>query len=65
MRVAIAGWEYAQTISDEQLESAPGYLAGVLRINVRIPPGITPGSAVPVYRIVGSAFGQFGVTIAV
>jgi uncharacterized protein (TIGR03437 family) len=66
VRVVIAGWE--SIIGGEQLQyvgAAPGEVAGVLQINVRIPAGITPGSAVPVYIIVGSTFGQFGVTIAV
>jgi uncharacterized protein (TIGR03437 family) len=65
--VAIAGWEFTQIIRGEQMQyvGAPGEVAGVLRIDMRIPPGITPGSAVPVWVIVGNTFGQYGVTIAV
>ena len=44
---------------------APGEVAGLLQINVQIPSGITPGSAVPVVIRVGGATSQAGVTIAV
>jgi uncharacterized protein (TIGR03437 family) len=44
---------------------APGEVAGLLQINVTIPAGITPGSAVPVAISVGGATSQAGVTIAV
>jgi uncharacterized protein (TIGR03437 family) len=44
---------------------APGEVAGLLQINVAIPTGITPGSAVPVVIRVGDATSQAGVTIAV
>ncbi|HYW48895.1 MAG TPA: hypothetical protein VE959_38885 [Bryobacteraceae bacterium] len=45
--------------------AAPGYVAGVLQLNVRIPSGITPGAAVPVQLLVGGAASQPGVTVAV
>ena len=57
-----------QTISGPQLQyagGAPGEIAGVMQINVRIPSGITPGSAVPIVIQVGNATSQTGVTIAV
>jgi uncharacterized protein (TIGR03437 family) len=44
---------------------APGEVAGLMQINVQIPPGVTPGNAVPVVVRVGSASSQAGVTIAV
>ena len=62
------GAEEAQTISGEQLQyvgGAPGEVAGVLQINVRIPAGIVPGKAVPVFISIGRATSQAGITIAV
>ncbi len=44
---------------------APGLVAGVMQINVQIPSGVTPGSAVPVVVQVGTVTSQSGVTIAV
>jgi uncharacterized protein (TIGR03437 family) len=44
---------------------APGLVAGVLQVNVRIPEGVTPGPAVPVGLTVGNASSQSGVTLAV
>jgi uncharacterized protein (TIGR03437 family) len=44
---------------------APGEVAGVMQINVRIPSIVQPGSAVPVAVQVGTASGPTGVTIAV
>jgi uncharacterized protein (TIGR03437 family) len=43
---------------------APGLVAGVLQVNVRIPSGVAPGEA-PVVLRVGSARSQSFVTIAV
>ena len=57
-----------QTIFSDQILYAgggPGEVAGVLQINVRIPAGITPGIAVPVFIHVGNATSQVGVSIAV
>ena len=65
--VTIGGGQNAQTISGKQLQyvgGAPGEVAGVMQINVRIPAGITPGSAVPIFIIVGNGTSQ-QVTIAV
>jgi uncharacterized protein (TIGR03437 family) len=45
--------------------SAPGEVAGVLQVNVVVPPGILPGPAVPVTVSVGGIASQAGVTIAV
>ncbi len=45
--------------------AAPGLVAGVFQVNVRIPPGITPGNAVPVVIKVGAFETQPGVTLAV
>jgi len=44
---------------------APGLVAGVMQINVRIPEGVSPGPAVPVEVLVGGVSSQPGVTIAV
>ncbi len=40
-------------------------LAGLMQINVRVPTGINPGSAVPVVVTIGGVSSQHGVTIAV
>lgn len=54
------------TVNDLQFAGgAPGEVAGMLQINVAIPAGVTPGSAVPVLIRVGEATSQAGVTIAV
>ena len=46
---------------------APGEIAGLMQINVPLPPGLKPGSAVPVAIFVGNTFSstQSNVTIAV
>ena len=53
-----------QTIKPLYAGGAPGELAGVMQINVRIPTGIQSG-VVPISLQVGSASSQTGVTIAV
>jgi uncharacterized protein (TIGR03437 family) len=45
--------------------SAPGLVAGVLQVNVRIPDTAPSGNAVPVVIVVGSTVSPSGVTIAV
>lgn len=45
--------------------SAPGQLAGLLQVNVRVPEETPTGSSVPVQVVVGSASSQSGVTIFV
>ena len=45
--------------------SAPLQVSGLLQVNAVVPPGVTPGSAVPVTVSVGEAPSQTGVTIAV
>jgi uncharacterized protein (TIGR03437 family) len=59
--VTIAG----QTIQPQYAGGSPGSIAGLLQINVRVPTGLRPGSAVPVTIRIGSASSQPGVTIAV
>ena len=44
--------------------AAPGLLAGLLQLNVRIPEGAPSGSAVPVVLTIGNAPSQPGVTVA-
>jgi len=44
--------------------AAPG-MAGVIQINVRVPSGVKPGTAVPVRVTIGTAPSQPGVTLAV
>ena len=43
---------------------APGFLAGLMQFNVRIPEGLTPGPS-PLEISIGSVTSQAGVTIAV
>ncbi|MBM3956698.1 MAG: SBBP repeat-containing protein [Gemmatimonadetes bacterium] len=45
--------------------AAPGLVAGVLQVNVRIPATAPSGNAVPVTVTVGTATSQVGVTLAV
>jgi uncharacterized protein (TIGR03437 family) len=44
---------------------APGMVAGLVQVNVRIPEGAAPGPSVPVVLVVGSASSQQGLTVAV
>jgi uncharacterized protein (TIGR03437 family) len=45
--------------------AAPGQVAGILEITVRVPSGIQPGDAVPVTLKVGDTSAQTGVTVAI
>jgi uncharacterized protein (TIGR03437 family) len=45
--------------------AAPGQVAGMLQVNVRIPADIPHGSVVPVTITVGDATSQAGVTVAI
>ncbi|MDP3000834.1 MAG: hypothetical protein Q8N47_25345 [Bryobacterales bacterium] len=45
--------------------AAPGMVAGLMQINVRVPADAPSGSAVPVSIKVGNAFSQDGVTLAI
>jgi uncharacterized protein (TIGR03437 family) len=54
-----------QTVKAEYSGGTPGYVAGFTQINVQVPAGVTPGSAVPVSIQVGGVSSQAGVTIAV
>jgi uncharacterized protein (TIGR03437 family) len=45
--------------------SAPYEVAGVLQVNAVVPPGVAPGSNVPVTVSVGGMVSQAGVTVAV
>jgi len=45
--------------------AAPGIIAGVLQVNVRVPAGVRPGYSVPVVLTVGTASSAPGVTMAV
>ena len=44
---------------------APGQVAGMLEVTVRVPSGLQPGSAVPVTVQIGGASAQSGVTVAI
>ena len=44
---------------------APGEIAGVMQLNVTIPPGVQPGNSVPVVLQVGNASSPAGVAVAV
>jgi len=61
------GADDAQVLSGElqYVGGAPGEVAGLLQINVRIPAGLMPGKAVPVFISNGARQSQAGVTIAV
>ena len=54
-----------KTVTPEYAGGAPGGVAGLMQVNVRIPDGIQTGSSVPVLIQVGSASSQPNVTIAV
>ena len=45
--------------------AAPTLVAGVMQVNVQIPAGVQPGSAVPVSIQVGNATSQANVTVAI
>jgi uncharacterized protein (TIGR03437 family) len=45
--------------------AAPGEVAGVMQVNVRIPSNASPGKAVPVQLTIGNAVSQSGVTLAI
>jgi uncharacterized protein (TIGR03437 family) len=45
--------------------AAPGLIAGVLQVNVRIPPTAASGFSVPIILAVGAVIGPPGVTLAV
>ena len=44
---------------------APGEVAGVMQVNVRVPDGTIPGKGVPVLLTIGKATSQPGVTLAI
>ena len=55
-----------QTVNPEYAGGAPGEIAGLMQINVRIPRNITPGNAVPVtVEVQGYSTSQPGVSIVV
>ena len=45
--------------------SAPGQVAGLMQVNVRVPEIVEPGAAVPVVLTVGSTTSPAGVTVAI
>jgi uncharacterized protein (TIGR03437 family) len=45
--------------------AAPGYVSGLLQVNVRVPDSINFGNSVPLTLLVGGQASQFNVTIAV
>ena len=45
--------------------AAPGMVVGLLQVNVRVPPAVASGNAVPVLLTVGAASSPAGVTMAV
>jgi uncharacterized protein (TIGR03437 family) len=49
----------------QEVGGAPGVVAGVLQVKVRIPEAVTPGPAVPVMLLLGEARSQEGVTLAI
>jgi uncharacterized protein (TIGR03437 family) len=45
--------------------AAPGFVAGAMQVNARVPEGVPSGAAVPVVLSIGDASSQSGVTMAV
>jgi uncharacterized protein (TIGR03437 family) len=45
--------------------AAPTLVAGVMQVNVRLPPGVRPGDGVPVLVGLGETSSSPGVTLAV
>ena len=45
--------------------AAPGQVAGILQVNVRVPADVPKGTSVPVSITVGAATSQAGVTLAI
>jgi uncharacterized protein (TIGR03437 family) len=45
--------------------AAPGYVSGLLQVNVRVPASVNFGNSVPLTLLVGGQASQFNVTIAV
>lgn len=45
--------------------AAPGFTAGLMQVNVRIPPGVAPGAAVPLVVVIGGIRSQEDVTVAI
>jgi uncharacterized protein (TIGR03437 family) len=43
----------------------PGLVAGVLKVNVKVPQGVAAGSVVPIIIQVGAQSSQTGVTLAI
>jgi len=58
--VAIAG----RTVAAQYAGQSPGYLAGLMQIDAKIPAGIRANSSTPVGVQMGSAASPAGVTIA-
>jgi uncharacterized protein (TIGR03437 family) len=61
VRIRIGGQEAAV----EYAGSAPLLVEGALQVNVRVPNGVNPGTAVPIELLVGSFSSPLGVTVAV
>jgi uncharacterized protein (TIGR03437 family) len=60
-------WVKIREIDAEVLYAggAPGLVAGVMQVNVRVPPNVAPGNAAPVVLRVGDAVSPAGVTMAI
>jgi uncharacterized protein (TIGR03437 family) len=61
VRVQIGG----QEAGVDYAGAAPGFAAGLMQVNARVPESVTPGPAVPVVVQVGDKSSQPGVTIGV
>jgi uncharacterized protein (TIGR03437 family) len=45
--------------------AAPGFISGLVQINVRIPAGLSPGPNIPVQVTIGNNLSQAAITLAV
>ena len=71
LHAVVTGGPYELTVETMQpcqlnfVGSAPSLVSGVLQINAQVPPGLSPGAAVPIQVRMGSAISMPVVTLAV